>query len=86
ARDEVICGGEVLKGKAVPNTLARLIRDKEKVAEVEVVKVQRQQQEAKEVFEGEQCGLALKTHGKLLVQENDRLEFFSRELKKRTLS
>ncbi len=86
ARDEVICGGEVLKGKAVPDTLARLIRDKEKVAEVEVVKVQRQQQEAKEVFEGEQCGLALKTHGKLLVQENDRLEFFSRELKKRTLS
>lgn len=86
ARDEVICGGEVLKGKAVPSTLARLIRDKEKVAEVEVVKVQRQQQEAKEVFEGEQCGLALKTHGKLLVQENDRLQFFSRELKKRTLS
>ncbi len=86
ARDEVICGGEVLKGKAVPSTLARLIRDKEKIAEVEVVKVQRQQQEAKEVFEGEQCGLALKTHGKLLVQENDRLQFFSRELKKRTLS
>jgi translation initiation factor IF-2 len=85
-RDEVICGGEVLRGKVVPGTLARLIRNKEKVAEVEVRKVQRQQQEAKEVFEGEQCGLELKTTGKLTIEEGDRLEFFSRELKKRTLA
>ena len=85
-RDQVICGGEVLRGKVTPGTLARLIRDKETVAEVEVMKVQRQQQEAKEVFEGEQCGLELKTTGKLVVEENDRLEFFTRELKKRTLA
>ena len=84
-RDEVICGGEVLKGKVVPNVLARVLRNKEPIAEVEVVKVQRQQQEAKEVFEGEQCGLELKTHGKLQLEEGDRLEFFTRELKKRTL-
>lgn len=84
-RDSVICGGEVLSGKVTPNTLARLVRKKEAIAEVEVVKVQRQQAEAKEVFEGEQCGLELKTHGKLLVEEGDRLELFSRELKKRTL-
>ena len=85
-RDEVICGGEVLRGKVVPGTLARVIRNKEKIAEVEVKKVQRQQQAAKEVFEGEQCGLELKTTGKLAIEENDRLEFFTRELKKRTLA
>ena len=85
-RDEVICGGEVLKGKVAPKLLARLVRDKQPVAEVEVMKVQRQQQEAKEVFEGEQCGLELKTNGKLLVEEGDRLQFFTRELKKRTLA
>lgn len=85
-RDEVICGGEVLRGKVVPGTLARVMRNKEQVAEVEVRKVQRQQQEAKEVFEGEQCGLELKTSGKLAIEENDRLEFFTRELKKRTLT
>ena len=85
-RDEVICGGEVLRGKVVPGTLARLVRNKERIAEVEVKKVQRQQQEAKEVFEGEQCGLELKTSGKLVIEENDRLEFFTRELKKRTLA
>lgn len=84
-KDDIICGGEVLKGKVVPNVLARVMRDKEKIAEVEVKKVQRQQQEAKEVFEGEQCGLELKTSGKLILEEGDRLEFFTRELKKRTL-
>jgi len=86
ARDSVICGGEVLRGKITPNLLVRVKRGGEQVAEAEVVHVQRQQQEAKEVFEGEQCGLELKTTGKLLIQEADRLEFFTRELKKRTLS
>ncbi len=85
-KDAVICGGEVLKGKVVPGTLARVMRDKERIAEVEVTHVQRQQQEAKEVFEGEQCGLELKLQSRLVIEENDRLEFFTRELKKRTLN
>lgn len=84
-KDDVICGGEVLSGKVMAGQLVRVMRDKEKVAEAEVRSVQRQQVEAKEVFEGEQCGLELRTHGKLLLQEGDRLEFFTRELKKRTL-
>ncbi len=84
-KDEIIAGGEVTKGKAVPNVLARVKRGDETLAEVEVVKVQRQQQEAKEVFEGEMCGLSLKTSKKLLMEENDKLEFFTRELVKRTL-
>lgn len=85
-KNEVICGGEVLKGKVMPGLRARVKRNKEQVAEVEVMHVQRQKQEAKEVFEGEQCGLELKTTGKLLIEEGDRLEFFTRELKKRTLA
>lgn len=84
-KDEVIAGGEVTKGKAVAHVLARVKRGNEVIAEVEVTKVQRQQQEAKEVFEGEMCGLSLKTHKKLLIEEGDKLEFFSRELVKRTL-
>lgn len=85
-KDEVIAGGEVTKGKAVANVLARVIRGDEQLAEVEVEKVQRQQAEAKEVFEGEMCGLSLKTAKKLLLEEGDKLEFFTRELVKRTLS
>lgn len=85
-RDSVICGGEVLSGKITPSTLARVVRGKtDVIAEVEVKHVQRQQQEAKEVFEGEQCGLELKTQGKLQILEGDRLELFTRELKARHL-
>lgn len=84
-RDSVICGGEVLQGKVMPQVLVRVKRDKEQLVEAEVAHVQRQQQDAKEVFEGEQCGLELKTQGKLQLEVGDRLEFFTRELKKRTL-
>lgn len=84
-KEEVIAGGEVTSGKVVPNVLARVKRGDEQIAEVEVISVQRQQQEAKEVFEGEMCGLSLKTTKKLLVEEGDKLEFFTRELVKRTL-
>ena len=85
-KDEVIAGGEVTRGKAVANVLARLKRGDQQLAEVEITSVQRQQQEAKEVFEGELCGLSIKTTKKILVEEGDKLEFFTRELVKRTLN
>jgi translation initiation factor IF-2 len=84
-KDEIIAGGEVTSGKAVANVLVRVKRKDEQIAEVEVTSVQRQQQEAKEVFEGEMCGLSLKTNKKLQLEEGDKLEFFTRELVKRTL-
>lgn len=85
-KDRVICGGEVTSGKVTADLLARVMRGGEKVAEVVVDSVQRQQVEAKEVFEGEMCGLNLKTDKKLLVEEGDKLEFFTRELVARTLA
>lgn len=84
-REEIIAGGEVKKGKITKGLLARVIRNKEQIAEVEVSSVQRQQQEAKEVFEGEMCGLSLKTQRKITIEIGDRLEFFTRELVKKTL-
>lgn len=84
-RDEVIAGGKVLSGKVTADVLARVKRKDEQLAEVEVTSVQRQQQEAKEVFEGEMCGLSLRTAKKLNLEEGDRLEFFTRELVKKTL-
>ena len=85
-RDEVICGGEVISGKVAPNLLVRVKRGGEQIAEVEVANVQRQQQEAKEVFEGEMCGLSLRTQKKLQLAIGDTLEFFTRELVRRTLN
>ena len=93
-KDEIICGGEVTKGKVEPGTKARVLRDttstgsgskKELVGEVEVVKVQRQQADAKEVFEGEMCGLSLKFDKKIVIEEGDRLEFYKTEVIQRTL-
>ena len=84
-REEVIAGGEMMRGKVSKGLLARLKRKGEQIAEVEVSSVQRQQQEAKEVFEGEMCGLSLKTAKKIAVEEGDELEFFTRELVKKTL-
>jgi translation initiation factor IF-2 len=85
-KDEVIAGGEVTSGKAVAGVTARVRRGDEVLAEVQVTKVQRQQIEAKEVFEGEMCGLSLKTQKKLQVEEGDTLEFFTSEVVKRTLA
>ena len=84
-REEVIAGGEMMRGKVSKGLLARLKRKGEQIAEVEVSSIQRQQQEAKEVFEGEMCGLSLKTAKKIVVEEGDELEFFTRELVKKTL-
>ena len=85
-KNNVICGGEVTNGKAVAGVLARVKRGDEQLAEVTVTKVQRQQVEAKEVFEGEMCGLDLETTRKLELLEGDKLEFFSRELVQRELA
>ncbi len=85
-KEQIIAGGEVTKGKVEAGLLARVMRGKEQIAEAEVENVQRQQQEAKEVFEGEMCGLSLKTTKKILIEEGDTLEFFTRELVKRKLS
>lgn len=88
-RDSIIAGGEVTKGKVALGLLARLIRrnkdGKEQLGEAEVTNLQRGQQDAKEVFEGEMCGLNLKTDKKILLQEGDSLEFFTRELVTRKL-
>jgi translation initiation factor IF-2 len=84
-KDTVIAGGEVTNGKVAKGLIARVFHGDEKIAEAEVTNVQRQQQEAKEVFEGDMCGLSLKTDKKLLLEEGDKLEFFTRELVKRTL-
>lgn len=88
-RDEAVVGGEVLSGKISGGLTARVIRKgqegSQNLGEVEIVSVQREQQEAKEVFEGEMCGLRLKTKSKISFEEGDRLEIFKREIVKKTL-
>jgi translation initiation factor IF-2 len=84
-KTEVICGGLVTGGKIHKDLLVRIKRKKETLGEAEVTSVQKEKAEAKEVFEGDMCGLNLKTTKKIDIEIGDKLEFFARELKKRTL-
>lgn len=84
-KTSIIAGGEVLKGDVKPGYLVRVIRDKKFLGEAEVTSVQREKIDAKELVAGETGGLALKTASKIDLQINDRLIFFTRESKKRTL-
>jgi translation initiation factor IF-2 len=84
-KTEVICGGEVTKGKLTAPSLARVMRGGEKIAEVEVTGLKRGPQEAKEVVEGEMCGLSFKSTSRVDIQEGDHIEFFTRETVARTL-
>jgi translation initiation factor IF-2 len=84
-KTEVIAGGEVTKGKLTAPALARVSRGDEQLGEVEVTGLKRGPAEAKEVFEGEMCGLSLKTAKKIDLQEGDHIDFFSRQTVDRSL-
>ena len=88
-KTEVICGGEVTKGKLVYPALARIMRgsgnEETKLSDVEITGLKRGPQEAKEVFEGEMCGLSFKTQSRVDLLEGDRIELFTRTTVKRSL-
>ncbi|MDR1300464.1 MAG: translation initiation factor IF-2 [Candidatus Nomurabacteria bacterium] len=84
-RTEVICGGLMTRGKLYKDLSARIFHKKEPLGEATVTSVQREKSEAKEVFEGDMCGLSLATDKKIMLQIGDRLEFFSREVKSRSI-
>lgn len=84
-RTAIIAGGEVLKGEAKPKYLAKVYRGKEEIGEVEVESVQKEKMAVDSLVAGETGGIALKLEKKLTIEVNDRLKFFTREAKKRTL-
>lgn len=81
----VIAGGEVTKGKLITPALARVFRDNELLMDVEVTGLKRGPAEAKEVFEGEMCGISLATPSRLELADGDRIEVYTREAVKRSL-
>jgi translation initiation factor IF-2 len=84
-KTSIIAGGEVLNGEAKPGFLARVVRDKQFIAEVEVTSVQKEKMDVDSLVAGETGGLALKTTSKVDLQIGDRLKFFTRETRKRSL-
>jgi len=84
-KNEVICGGEVTKGKLTFPALARVMRGDEKIADVEITGLKRGPAETKEVFEGEMCGMSFHSTSRVDLVEGDRIELFTRESIKRSL-
>ena len=84
-KTDVICGGEVTKGKLTYPALAYVYRGDEKLADVEITGLKRGPADTKEVFEGEMCGLSFHTTHRVDLQEGDRIELFTREAIKRSL-
>jgi translation initiation factor IF-2 len=84
-KTEIIAGGEVTKGKLVAPALARITRGDENLGEVEITNLKRGPQDAKEVFEGEMCGMNIKTASRIELQEGDHIDLFTRETVARSL-
>ena len=85
-KTSIIAGGEMLKGEVKPEYLARIVRDKKEfLGEAEVTSVQKEKIDVKELTAGETGGLALKTTSKIELKIGDRLQFFTRETRKRTI-
>jgi translation initiation factor IF-2 len=85
AKTEIICGGEVTKGVLRAPAFARIMRGNDLLGEVEVTMLKRGPQEAKEVNEGEMCGMTLKTEQRIELAEGDKIELFKRETVSREL-
>lgn len=84
-KDQVITGGEVMSGKVSVGLLVRAKRGDELLGEAEVTSLQREKVEVKEAFEGDMCGMNLKTNQKIQLEIGDKLEFFTREIAERHL-
>ncbi len=82
AQKELICGGQVKTGKITPELHVRY-QEGEDIGIVQ--SVQREQQSAKEVVQGEMCGLNIATERKAKVVEGDVLEFVTRETRQRSV-
>ena len=85
-KTEIIAGGEVKEGKVAPGMLGRVYRKKELLGEVEVQSVQEGKINVPTLSQGEIGGISLKTSKKIQLELEDRIEFFVREYKKKTIA
>jgi translation initiation factor IF-2 len=85
-KTELICGGEVTKGKLVIPAFANVYRDNEQIAkDLLVTTLKHGPTDTKEVLEGEMCGIGLATTSRLDIVEGDRIELYTTETRERTL-
>lgn len=84
-RTAIIAGGEVLTGRVGAGMLGRVYRNKELIGEVSVDSVQKEKMQVTELVAGETGGIAFNLEKRLVIELNDRVKFFTRELRKKKL-
>ena len=84
-RTAIIAGGDVLTGRVGAGMLGRVYRNKELIGEVSVDSVQKEKMQVTELVAGETGGIAFNLEKKLVIELNDRVKFFTRELRKKKL-
>jgi translation initiation factor IF-2 len=76
-KGNVICGGKVLSGKVEPKLALRVMRGGNEIGRGNLTNLQKDKQEAKAVYEGEECGLSVATG--IAIEVGDVLEFYNSE-------
>ena len=85
-RTEIICGGKVTKGKLSLPARVRIIRDKQQLTDdIELKSLAKSSSAVSEIPEGEMCGVRLATQKKIVLKEDDILEFYRLDTKERKL-
>ena len=85
-KTEIIAGGEIKEGKVAAGMLGRVYRKKEMLGEVEVLSVQEGKIAVPTLSQGAIGGISLKTSKKIQLELEDKIEFFVREYKKKTIA
>ena len=85
-KTELIFGGEVTKGKLVVPSTVTVYRGEEVLGEnLVVTNLKHGPTDTKEVLEGEMCGVNILTTSRIDLEEGDRIEFFTKEIRARSL-
>ena len=82
-KNMVVCGGKVLSGKIIPSLDIKIISAKKEIGLGKLDSLQKNKESAKEVVEGDECGLSVET--KTPITLGDELSFYSTETKARKL-
>lgn len=85
-KTEIICGGEVLSGKLVAPSLARITRGKKELGDAKLTGLKRGPNDATDLVEGEMGGMSLETASRIELEIGDIVSFYTVETKQRTLS
>ena len=72
-KNMVVCGGKVLSGKIIPSLDIKIISAKKEIGLGKLDSLQKNKESAKEVVEGEECGLSVET--KTPITLGDELSF-----------